>query len=505
MRAETFLKPLIHHVRAEAWAENPIRPTGMDLPESAEAGATEDPFAAHPILTPGGLEDAPRPEPEAQAPTEAARFEVNVPHVPGPVDVQIDHYEAPTRPVNEPAADESLVEGLPTDEVHSAELHPADLHSDEVHSEDAPTDEPQEERRVEIRIPSLPVEPAAEPPAPPPPVEAPRPPPLHVTDIDIPGRVAREAPSLPVEPPAPERIAVPPPSPEAATKPAPAMRFGAPEIARPTGPRMDRAIPPPPTPARAPAGTAPTGRTREGMPWPLWLLLGAGFLLLGGLLVAMLSGKFSNQPEHEDELVAGHGSAEGSAEGDTDGGVAPVRDNKKPFDGLFQAPTYGQGVRDGSEPRVIDASKADHRAALDAGVWVLVFVDPSLDAGLQTAIRAHGIHRSVVDRNVEVALVMPRAHFVQEGGWLPDKRAMREALQGMNIWDGMSVVLDPPTSARDPRGQLHRKYGRRGRSISNALLFRGGIESRFAPPQGQALTVQHFSALIKRALLLAKM
>ena len=519
MQADTFLKPLIHHAPTEAWTTNPVRPTGMDLPAaSAEEAAAAEQAAreAQHVLSAGRApgetpaEQMPSPADGSAAEEDAAAHET----IPGWQDgPRITAAHDPRRDAH---VDVELVGAAPerndavsADPTSAGAAPPASV---ERHTEgDA---ESEEEKRVEVVFPQA--GPLAEPLAeaeqvgaslsgfaPPsaPPAERETLPPLHVTDVDL-GEVASQRNGT---------GAMPPASSGTHGAASPGLRFG---FGRPQPPAATQqpAAPPAPLrtatpPAGAPhAGTRAPGASEGRMPWPLWLLLGLGFLLLGGLLIAMLSGHFGSAPDEVDP------QAEAPRQGRTDAGLEggsvakdPSGDHDLPHAGVFNAPTYGQGARDNDEPRVMLADRPSHAAAIQQGVWLLVFADPTTDAGRETIRRTHTVQRAMVSRHVEVALVLPRSHYTTEGGWLPDKRALREQLQTLGIWDGMSVIMDPAVSKTEPRGVLHTKYGRRGRSVSAALLFRGGRESRAAAPKDTALSMEKFVTLLERGLELAKL
>jgi hypothetical protein len=239
----------------------------------------------------------------------------------------------------------------------------------------------------------------------------------------------------------------------------------------------------------APARPAPSRRP-DSMPLLLWVLLGAGFALFGGLLVSMLSGG-GDEPSREEPVVDdGGGTAPGRGEPDvtppagprSTGALGPGTAAREVAPGgLFAAPQYGQGARDAEPPRVLDGDVPEQLTKLTEGTWVLAFLDPLTPAGSRSILKVHQAHRALLEQGIEVALVVPRVVFQTDGGWVLDERALRTRLRELGIWDGLTVVLDPPAEAGEERGRVHTAYGRKGRRVCGAVVHRGGQELRVAP------------------------
>ncbi len=329
---------------------------------------------------------------------------------------------------------------------------------------------------------------------------------VHVRDVDLATGESIGA----DEPPSPAE--------SAAGTPRPMFRLGGPTILPPSAaapPTPVVVAPPPPPPPTRDADRVRVKSPR--MPLPLWLLLGAGFVLFGGLLVRML-GSRDDADELDDDRSELHGAPEASTPAAGDPPAAPDESPRIPrgpaavapvtgssdFGGVFDLPAYGEGVHDADPPRVVDASTDAGRHDLAEGTWMLVFLD-GLDHPLaeRTVRNAHVAHRSLAERGVRVALVLPRDPFSTEGGWLLDERAMRERLRPAGIWDGFTVVFDP--SSADGVGRVREAYGRVGRPVSGAVIHHGAPEARVAPrTRDDAMEFAQLAILASRARDLAR-
>ncbi|MGE4178125.1 MAG: formylglycine-generating enzyme family protein [Thermoleophilia bacterium] len=436
IRSDTLFGPVMHRPGARASGDNPTRPQG--LVGGGAPGA----------WLPGGLLDV---EAAADADAEAApAAAANDVDGAGPEAVETSWF----------------LRGGPDTGVDEQAAEPASpLVEDAVDAEDEPAYEASPEEEPTPRV--------------------------HVTDVDLGTGEAIGARS----------------DESAAT---PAFRLGG------LGGSAGRVVSPPVPPRPAPAASAPgyAGPAKApGMPVLLWVLLGAGFLLFGGLLVRMLGemGQPVEQADIDDDV------ADAPADprpGDPDApppvvdgtrtarGPGAVRPGVGGDDhgGLFQAPRYGQGRMDGDPPRVVDASTEAGIAELSQGTWVLVFLEGLDAAAAQRSIRnVHNAHRSLAERDIRVALVLPRKPFTVEGGWLLDERALRERLRTSEIWDGLSVVLDP-AGGEGAAGRVIEAYGRASRPVSAAVVHNGGQELRVAPrSRDEAMEAELLAALANKA------
>lgn len=454
IRSDTLFGPVMHRAGSRGPEDNPTRPPNL------VGGATPAAW-----LLGGPMHVDAKPDaPAAAAPTPEA--------------------QAPAVPAEEASVDTSwFLRGGPDDE--------ADDGAAETELEEQAADPDSEPAAVDDEVEDEPAAYGEEPAAPAPAYTRP-PARLHVTDVDLGTGEAigqRED--------------------EAAT--APSFRLGG----VPAG--AGRVVSPPPPPRSTPAAAAAayTGPAKApGMPLLLWVLLGAGFLLFGGLLVRMLGelDKPAEQAEVDEDTpppaVTDAGPRDPEAPppvvdaGSTKRGPGVVEPGSAGSDlgGLFQAPQYGQGRFDGDPPRVVDASTDAGVAELSKDTWVLVFLE-GLDApAAQRSIRnVHNAHRSLAERSVRVALVLPREAFTVEGGWLLDERALRERLRTAEIWDGLTVVLDPAGDDGKP-GRVLQAYGRSGRPVSAAVVHHGGQELRVAPrSRDEAMEYELLVALANKA------
>ncbi|MCB9826593.1 MAG: SUMF1/EgtB/PvdO family nonheme iron enzyme [Planctomycetes bacterium] len=455
IRSDTLFGPVMHRAGSRGSDDNPTRPPNL------VGGATP---AAWLLGGPMHVEaDAEADAPPAES-AASATDEVETPADEESVDTSWFLRGGPDNEGEDAEADVEVEE-------QAADPGPAAAAEDEVHDEPAAYDD----------------EPVASTPTYTPP--APR---LHVTDVDLgTGEAIGQREDEPAAPPS--------------------FRLGG----MPGG--AGRVLSPPVPPRSAPAASAPsyTGPAKApGMPILLWVLLGAGFLLFGGLLVRML-GELDKPAEQADvdqdtppSPVTDTGPRDPDAPppvvgtGTTKRGPGVIEPGAGGSDhgGLFQAPQYGQGRFDGDPPRVVDASTEAGVAELSKGTWVLVFLEGLDAATAQRSIRnVHNAHRSLAERDVRVALVLPREAFTTEGGWLLEERALRERLRTAEIWDGLTVVLDPAAAEGEP-GRVLQAYGRGGRPVSAAVVHHGGQELRVAPrSRDEAMEYELLVALANKA------
>lgn len=200
--------------------------------------------------------------------------------------------------------------------------------------------------------------------------------------------------------------------------------------------------------------------TAPARPVPLWMwgLVAAGILLCIGLIAVLLDSR--DAPRAPEIPVVTEEPVETSA-----------------LAGLPETPTYGDLPGDGKPPIVVDVADPAGRAELDAGAWLLVFLDPDADWGKQTLRAAHGLHRRLASTDLRVAVVIPRAARLDDSGAPMSPLALaaddRSNGEGGFLQDALTVVLDP--------GDLAREMGIPGERAIAVRLRDGRLEKRSAP------------------------
>ncbi len=246
------------------------------------------------------------------------------------------------------------------------------------------------------------------------------------------------------------------------------------------------------TPARSESRKARFGA--PGMPRTMWLLLGIGFLLFGGVLVMLV-----NRGDEDD------GVSDLVIDGEPD--VSPGSPTpRSPLADLPEAPRYEEFPGANEPPRVLDAAYGSDRERLDQGLWLLLIIDPRTEEGEQTLKTAHELHRRLEPTGVHVTVVLPRDPYEDADGRLVEDQALDDQLKADGrhwLWDGIHVVLDPATADGSGRGVLGTKYAFEGDRVAAMLLHDGQIQSRTAPPEG-GFTAVSLVSLAKRAMELAR-
>ncbi|MDJ0975475.1 MAG: SUMF1/EgtB/PvdO family nonheme iron enzyme [Planctomycetota bacterium] len=170
---------------------------------------------------------------------------------------------------------------------------------------------------------------------------------------------------------------------------------------------------------RAAAAEAPPVRT----PKMLWSLVVLGFLLVAAVAYV---------------IVDKMGAEEPVKPASTDVVDEPIAD-----DYLAKLPPMPASDADVEPVRLIDAADAEARAALEAGNWLVVFVDPVTDEGKKSLQAAHNISLRMSASGTRVALVVPRNLYENEDGSLPGEVELAERVQEAWKMQGLTVVLDP--------------------------------------------------------------
>ena len=274
-------------------------------------------------------------------------------------------------------------------------------------------------------------------------------------------------------------IVVPPPSDEPPAE-APRIHIGG------STPGMTRPLPDKPkaTPPK------PRATSQRSMPVAMWVLLAAGFLLFGGLLVVLVNRGEEPSPIEEDEAYL------------LEEDLVP----RSPLAELPDMPAYDDFPWAGDPARVIDVADRAAADTLDAGAWVLIFVDPDATEAPQTLQAAHALHRRLDTHGVKVAVVLPRTRYVDEQGALLDIDALHVRLEtdgsrlegGNRLWDGIRVVLEPQDG--NGRGLVRLRTMTDPDAPVAAVLLRGGLLSmRSSPPEG-GYDEASLVGLAKRAL-----
>jgi hypothetical protein len=199
----------------------------------------------------------------------------------------------------------------------------------------------------------------------------------------------------------------------------------------------------------------------------MWVLLVAGFLLLGGLLAVLV-----NQ--------GGDESSSSSA-----GNLGPAPPAPDRLAGLPDPAPDETFELAGRPPRTLDLVAPSAQARLLRGTWLLLFADTGSPEGQQTLRAAQGMHRRLASRGVQVAVVLPRAPYADADGRLAAADVLADRLRAdsqESIWDGIPVLLDP--FGPDGRTDLARRYCRPEEPVTAVLLHEGQRASWTSPPSG---------------------
>ena len=204
----------------------------------------------------------------------------------------------------------------------------------------------------------------------------------------------------------------------------------------------------------------------RSMPATMWVLLAAGFLLFGGLLVVLVNRDEDPQPGVELP-------------------IGPTPAVRSPLADLPDMPSYDAFPWAGDPARIHDAADRAAAAALERDTWVLIFVDLDTPEAASSLLAAHAMHRRLATHDVQVAVVLARLRYETESGALPDEERLAEMVTsdgGGSLVDGIHVLLEPADGSG--RGLLRLRCMSIDAPVAAALLRDGLLETRSTPPEG---------------------
>jgi len=204
----------------------------------------------------------------------------------------------------------------------------------------------------------------------------------------------------------------------------------------------------------------------RSMPATMWVLLAAGFLLFGGLLVVLVNRDEDPQPGVELP-------------------IGPTPAVRSPLADLPDMPSYDAFPWAGDPARIHDAADRAAAAALERDTWVLIFVDLDTPEAASSLLAAHAMHRRLATHDVQVAVVLARPRYETESGALPDEERLAEMVKadgGGSLMDGIHILLEPADGSG--RGLLRLRCMSIDAPVAAALLRDGLLETRSTPPEG---------------------
>ncbi len=253
-----------------------------------------------------------------------------------------------------------------------------------------------------------------------------------------------------------------------------------PKKAYPSKPKREVA-----TVAPSDAKSEPDPSGARGTPAVLWVLLGFGFLLLGGVVAVMANR--TEPPDVADTPFAPDGRAPVIEPPDT---VAMLPDVPAAWD------------REGYDPVIHDGAEPESLAWMNEGVCLVVFADPSAKEGQRTIRSTENLARRLSTADVRVLLVVPRRLYLDQVGALQREVEIRGALSRIWTLHGIDVLLDP--SDGSGRGTLLMRYIGEEVPAGVVLLVDGDKKARASPPEGTGFFVGNFGPIGKQAVELAR-